>query len=125
DASVPPHHVGVSRVEGLVQIDTRDLIAAVCGAIERRDAPGAIAGRFHSSLAAAVARACGTLRDDTGLDRVVLGGGVFHNDLFTGELTRRLTATGFAVFCPREVPVGDGGIALGQVLVANARREAE
>jgi hydrogenase maturation protein HypF len=124
DAGLPPHDVGMSCVDGLVQIDTRDLIAAVLDAIDRRDSPGAIAGRFHASLAAAVARACSTLRDDSGLDRVVLGGGVFHNDLFTSELTRRLTATGFTVFCPREVPVGDGGIALGQVLVANARREA-
>ncbi len=54
----------------------------------------------------------------------MLGGGVFHNDLFTSELVRRLTGIGFRVFLPREVPVGDGGIALGQVLVANAQREA-
>jgi hydrogenase maturation factor HypF (carbamoyltransferase family) len=35
-----------------------------------------------------------------------------------------LTGSGFRVFRPRDVPVGDGGIALGQVLVADARGEA-
>ena len=74
--------------------------------------------------AEATARACAIVRERTGLDRAVLGGGVFHNDLFTSELVRRLTGIGFRVFLPREVPVGDGGIALGQVLVANAQREA-
>jgi hydrogenase maturation protein HypF len=54
----------------------------------------------------------------------VLGGGVFQNDLFTTELVARLTHRGFRVFLPREVPVGDGGIALGQVAVAAARMEA-
>ncbi len=83
-----------------------------------------VAGRFHDALAEATARACAIVREGTGLDRAVLGGGVFHNDRFTSELVGRLTGTGFRVFLPREVPVGDGGIALGQVLVANAWREA-
>ncbi len=62
-----------------------------------------------------------TAAADAGLDRVVLGGGVFQNDLLTTALTARLTSEGLRVFLPREVPVGDGGIALGQVLVASAR----
>jgi hydrogenase maturation protein HypF len=115
-----PHDVGVERTGGLWEIDTRDLIAAVLEALPR-DPREVVAGRFHSSLAAATAMACAMIRDDTGLDRVVLGGGVFNNDLLTADLTGRLTADGFKVFCPHEVPVGDGGVALGQVLVAAAQ----
>ncbi len=115
-------HAPVAEDHGVFEIDTRDLIAA---AVERlaSGAPAAeVAGSFHVSLAEAVSRACVHVRHRRpGLDRVVLGGGVFQNDLFTTELTTRLTDLGFRVFLPREVPVGDGGIALGQVYVAAAR----
>ncbi len=114
--------VPVATVDGLVEIDTHALFATL---VADADSPApSVAGRFHAALAEATARACAMVREGTGLDRVVLGGGVFHNDRFTSELVRRLTGTGFRVFLPGEVPVGDGGIALGQVLVANARREA-
>jgi hydrogenase maturation protein HypF len=114
--------VPVAVVDGLAEIDTHALFAAL---VDDHDVPATmVAGRFHDMLADATVRACAIVREATGLDRAVLGGGVFHNDRFTEELVGRLTGTGFRVFLPREVPVGDGGIALGQVLVANARREA-
>jgi hydrogenase maturation protein HypF len=123
--AVPPvpadDRVPVAVVDGLVEIDTHALFAAIAADL---GAVPSVAGRFHVVLAEATARACAIVREGSGLDRVVLGGGVFHNDRFTSELVRRLTGTGFRVFLPREVPVGDGGIALGQVLVANAQREA-
>ena len=112
----------VGMVDGLVQIDTHDLFATLLKS--RETATPQLAGWFHEVLAEATARACAVVREGSGLDRAVLGGGVFHNDRFTAALVRRLTGTGFRVFLPREVPVGDGGIALGQVLVANANREA-
>jgi hydrogenase maturation protein HypF len=46
---------------------------------------------------------------------------VFQNELLLTQAVEELEAKGFEVFVPREVPVGDGGIALGQVLVAGAR----
>ena len=102
--------------DGLLELDTRALILE---AFE----PGDVAARFHAGLAALVGEAAITAAGDAGLDRVVLGGGVFVNDRLTTALTARLTSAGLRVFLPREVPVGDGGIALGQVLVANATKE--
>ena len=101
---------------GLLELDTRPLI---------RDAfeAGDVAARFHAGFAALIAEAAITAAADAGLDRVALGGGVFQNDLLTTALTARLTQAGLRVFLPREVPVGDGGISLGQVLVANATKE--
>ena len=100
--------------DGLLELDTRPLIV---DAFE----PGDAAARFHAGLAALIAEAATTAACDTGLDRVVLGGGVFHNDVLTSALAARLTAAGLRVFLPRQVPVGDGGIAVGQLLVANAK----
>ena len=102
--------------DGLLELDTRPLIV---DALE----PGDAAARFHAGFAVLIADAAMTAAADAGLDRVVLGGGVFHNDVLTTALTARLTDAGLRVFLPREVPVGDGGIALGQVLVANAMKE--
>jgi hydrogenase maturation protein HypF len=107
----------------LVEIDVRETFRWVVESRTAGTSVGEIASGFHASLAEAVARACALIREggDLRTRRIVLGGGVFHNDLFTTDLRRRLTGAGFEVFLPREAPVGDGGIALGQAYVAAAR----
>lgn len=105
---------------GLLEIDTRSLVGPVLDGIAAGDPSAELAAGFHVSLAAASAAACDLVRQDRGLDRVVLGGGVFLNRLFTDALLSRLTPLGFQVFLPVDVPVGDGGIALGQAYVAAA-----
>jgi hydrogenase maturation protein HypF len=54
------------------------------------------------------------------LDRVVLSGGVFQNSILLTGLTRALEEKNFQVFSHRQVPTNDGGIALGQAVVAAA-----
>jgi hydrogenase maturation protein HypF len=79
---------------------------------------GRIGMRFHNALAelaVAIARR-------VGLEQVVLTGGCFQNNLLSDAVYRRLTAAGFQVFAHQRIPPGDGGIALGQVLIA--RRQA-
>ena len=58
--------------------------------------------------------------DETGLARVCLSGGCFANRYLTARLTARLEADGFRVLRHRLVPCGDGGVALGQAVVAAA-----
>jgi hydrogenase maturation protein HypF len=54
------------------------------------------------------------------LDRVVLSGGVFQNSILLTGLTRALGEKNFQVFSHQKVPTNDGGIALGQAVVAAA-----
>lgn len=76
-----------------------------------------IAARFHNGLAdLAVAMA-----RRAGLAAVTLSGGCFQNLLLSTRVRERLLAAGFQVYSHRQVPPGDGGLALGQTLVA-ARR---
>jgi hydrogenase maturation protein HypF len=84
-------------------------------------APGEVAGRFHRTMAAAILEVCRAMRGGSGLSRVCLSGGVFQNDLLLSDTASRLETCDFEVYVPREAPVGDGGISLGQVLVAHAR----
>jgi hydrogenase maturation protein HypF len=76
--------------------------------------PGMISAKFHNALAnwiLAVART-------TTLRSVVLSGGVFQNAYLTRRARRLLEADGFDVFTHRQVPANDGGLALGQAVVA-------
>ncbi|WP_437899861.1 carbamoyltransferase HypF [Sorangium sp. So ce124] len=101
-------------------LDFGPLIDAVLD--DRRDGvtPGVIAARFHAALAD-VAEA---LAAASGLGRIVLAGGCFQNALLAASIRERLAARGVEVYAPRLYPPGDGGLSLGQVLVA-ARRGAD
>lgn len=77
-----------------------------------------VSGRFHLSLAVMVEEVCALIRNRTGLDMVVLSGGVFQNGLLTGMVLARLKTSGFKVLSHSLVPPNDGGLALGQAAVA-------
>jgi hydrogenase maturation protein HypF len=79
-----------------------------------------IAGRFHNGVAAMVEAGCLLLRERHGLDTVALSGGVFQNLLLLERVVRSLEARGFRVLTHSRVPCNDGGISLGQAVVAAA-----
>jgi hydrogenase maturation protein HypF len=110
--------------DGMVVVHGSDLFKAVAEDAARGVDAGAVAARFHNGLAAALARACELVRDDTGLATVALSGGVFQNALLLTELAARLGRCGFDVLTHSLVPTNDGGIAFGQAAVAAARASA-
>jgi hydrogenase maturation protein HypF len=85
--------------------------------LEKRSLPD-IAATFHHSLAVASGAVCREIRSSSGLDRVVLSGGVFQNRLFSEEMVTLLEKDGFRVYTHRLVPPNDGGVALGQAMIA-------
>jgi hydrogenase maturation protein HypF len=108
--------------EGPLVIDTRPLIRAVADEARRGVDAARIARRFHSTLVEVIAAVCGRLRRTTGLETVVLSGGVFLNALLTREVVERLGVEGFQIYRHRLVPPNDGGLSLGQLAVAAAIR---
>ena len=91
-----------------------DLLAGV--------APGAVAGRFHQTIVDASAEVATEVLAATGIGRVVLAGGSFQNRILEASLTARLGAG--RVLTSREVPINDGGLALGQAWAAVLALEA-
>jgi hydrogenase maturation protein HypF len=83
-----------------------------------------ISARFHNSVAEMIAGTCSLLRDKTGLNQVILSGGVFQNILLLGRTLKQLRQHGFEPFIHHQVPCNDGGISLGQAMVADARFRA-
>jgi hydrogenase maturation protein HypF len=80
-----------------------------------------IAARFHNGLAALIQHGCEILREEHGLNAVALSGGVFQNLLLIRQTEARLETSGFTVLTHSRVPCNDGGISLGQAVVAAAR----
>jgi len=78
----------------------------------------AVSARFHNTLAYLVAETCLLVRADTGLARVALSGGVFQNRYLTEKCVPILKRGGFEVFTHSLVPPNDGGLALGQAIIA-------
>lgn len=98
-------------------IDTRPLIRGVWEDARRGRGAGAIASRFHATLARIVAATCERIAGP--LD-VALTGGVFCNAVLLEASTRELESRGFRPWAHRRVPSNDGGLSLGQLAVAAA-----
>ena len=93
--------------------------------VEDRQGAGVVAARFHNTVVAGIVRACEWVREQRGLKRVALSGGVFQNEWILTRTMAGLRAGGFEVFTNTLVPPNDGGLALGQAAVAAARLEGE
>jgi hydrogenase maturation protein HypF len=85
---------------------------------ESGEAPEVAAARFHEGLAAAFAGVARALVDEGRAEAVALSGGVLQNAVLQAALLRHLD--GLPVLIHHAVPPGDGGLALGQALVAAA-----
>jgi hydrogenase maturation protein HypF len=77
-----------------------------------------MAARFHRALAQIVCQACQTLRKQYGPSTVALSGGVWQNVTLLRQTVDLLHSAGFTILIHRQVPANDGGLALGQAVVA-------
>lgn len=108
----------IACTDGVWVIDWRPLFLAMINERTNGVSQPVQARRFHRTVAAASLELCRLLRNETGLDRVVLSGGVFQNRLLTEELWQCLERERFQTFTHRLVPPNDGGLALGQAAIA-------
>ncbi|MFI2211496.1 carbamoyltransferase HypF [Streptomyces sp. NPDC020141] len=104
--------------EGRWLADPAPVLAAAAAEVRAGAPAGRIAARFHAAVVELVRRLCARAREAHGLTTVALTGGVFGNALLLSGCARDLTADGFTVLRHRRVPPNDGGLALGQLMVA-------
>ena len=106
------------------EIDTAPLWRSLVDDLVAGTPIGTIAARFHVGLVDAVVAMVDRLTDvhaDPWKHRIALGGGVFQNALILSRLETKLRGAGFSVLSPSLVPANDGGLSLGQAVVAAAR----
>lgn len=102
--------------DGPATLDWGPLLLALLEEGAKGVSPALRSARFHNALVDGIAAAARR----AGAPRVALSGGCFQNRLLLERTRARLAADGFEVLVHRLVPPNDGGIALGQVLVAAA-----
>jgi hydrogenase maturation protein HypF len=111
---------GWEDVGGSYQIPVDPVVRGVVKDMERGLEVCEISTKFHTTLIRLFSDLCAHLREETGLGRVVLSGGVFQNAALLKGLKEGLEKRDFQVFAHRLVPANDGGISLGQAVVAAA-----
>jgi hydrogenase maturation protein HypF len=111
-----PFQVGADEP---AQIDMRPMINSIVEDVLRSKSPRYIAGCFHNTVAAAIVEVCGLIRKRDQLQRVCLSGGTFQNLYLLHRAVEGLRRVGFEVFLHALVPPNDGGISLGQAVIAN------
>ncbi|MBW7957909.1 MAG: carbamoyltransferase HypF [Deltaproteobacteria bacterium] len=107
--------------DGPLVIDTRPLIMELVKDANSGTPKSRMAGRFHSAIAGMALRVSEILRDETGINDIVLSGGVFQNRLLSELTEGKLKRAGFETYRQERVPANDGGISLGQAAVAIER----
>ncbi|GGN50676.1 carbamoyltransferase [Streptomyces albiflavescens] len=98
--------------------DPGPVLAAVVEDLRAGAGPALVAARFHRAVAGLVHRICVLARERHGLETVALTGGVYANAVLSSACAAALHADGFTVLRHHLVPPGDGGLALGQLVVA-------
>ncbi len=113
------------RRTGRWVLDPAPLLRSLVRGLRAGLGPADLALAFHVSLAEALVGVCRALREEGAPQRVALCGGVFQNRILARICARGLKEDGLKPIMPGEVPVGDGGLALGQLAVAAARARGE
>jgi hydrogenase maturation protein HypF len=101
------------------QVDMRPMIQNIVQDLARSKPAGYIAARFHNTVAAAIVEVCRGIRKREQLKRVCLSGGTFQNMYLLHRAVEGLQSDGFEVYLHALVPPNDGGISLGQAVIAN------
>ena len=105
--------------EGEKIVQLRELFAAITKDLHHGISKSTISAKFHNTVAQIVCKMCQLLAEETGLSQVALTGGVFQNRLLLRKVTSLLKSAGFSVLTHKQVPCNDGGISLGQAVIAN------
>jgi len=100
-------------------IQVKDILNAIVQDIRNNVYVGIIGARFHKTVAQIAIDICKRVRTKTSLNEVALSGGVWQNQILLDLVRNGLESQGFIVYFHKQVPTNDGGLALGQAVIAN------
>ncbi len=112
----------IEETDGVIRLDLSPMIRAITERLQAGKDSGQLAFSFHLTLQAAFCKMARTIRDKTGLNRIVLSGGCFQNRILIEGTIDGLHKAGFDVYFHRAVPTNDGCISLGQAVCAGSQQ---
>ena len=105
--------------EGVRVVRLGELLSAIVKDVRNQTSASLISLKFHHTMAQIITDMCRLIMGETGITQVVLSGGVFQNRLLLKLASAALQREGFSVLTHHLVPCNDGGISLGQAVIAN------
>jgi hydrogenase maturation protein HypF len=108
-------------LDSIYCIDPRPMWQALLHDLQQQISQPVIAAKFHKSLANAIVEMVKHLRRENVINQVVLTGGVFQNSILLQQVTKPLEALEIKVLTHSLVPSNDGGLSLGQAVIAAAK----
>lgn len=99
-------------------LDPRIMIRQIVADIEDRIEPAVISAKFHNAVAAGLLEMAKAARQNKGLSKAAISGGVFCNRYLAKRLIRLLQRSGFAVLYNNDFPANDGCVSVGQAAIA-------
>ncbi|MBU1634220.1 carbamoyltransferase HypF [bacterium] len=102
-------------------LDWKTMIRQLVNDIKENTSLSHISQKFHNGLSRGLTLWAEIARKNTGLTNIVLSGGVFMNIYLLNRLKKSLEKKGFNVYTHSVVPCNDGGISLGQLVIADAQ----
>jgi hydrogenase maturation protein HypF len=105
--------------DGVNVIQLKELFSAIIEDLYHRVSKSSVSAKFHNTVARIIFDMCRLIGNYTGINNVALSGGVFQNRLLFRKVAPLLESAGFSVLVHKQVPCNDGGISLGQAVIAN------
>ena len=105
--------------DGISIIQLKELLSAIVKDLYQGVSKATISAKFHNTVAQMVCEMCQLIAERTGINQVALSGGVFQNRLLLRKVVSSLEKASFSVLTHKQVPCNDGGISLGQAVIAN------
>jgi len=116
---IQPYPFEIKRKDGIKVVSLEGIFAGILDDLTQGRSKEEIAFRFHYTVAEVITEMVQILSGETGIKKVALSGGVFQNRLLLRLSAHGLEKAGFQVITHREVPTNDGGVSLGQAVIAN------
>ncbi|MCB1737411.1 MAG: carbamoyltransferase HypF [Gammaproteobacteria bacterium] len=115
------YRIDIGNQQGLPTLDPSPMWPTLLQDLADGISPARISARFHQGLIDAITALTRQLSSDTGIRDIALSGGVFQNRYLLEGLLAKLSASGLRPLSHSSIPSNDGGIALGQAMIAIAQ----
>jgi len=126
DAGDRAYEFGMAERQETAILDPAPAVKAMLDDLKGKTPVGTVSARFHRGLAAAiVAMAAALAGKGQSVSAIALSGGCFQNRTLFTLVHRGMEAEGFRVLSHTQTPANDGGLALGQAVVALAVQQGQ